>query len=100
MNMKKIEIDFERAAEILKCIAHPVRLQLLNALSDKKTLNVSELQIILNCECEQSMLSHHLTKMKDKGILTSEKEGKFIYYTLVDSKIQNLLGCLSNSTII
>lgn len=83
-----------RVAEILKTIAHPVRLNILNLLIAQETLNVSEIQNQLGCDCEQSMLSHHLNKMKDKAILSSQKNGKYIYYTIQDNNISPLLECI------
>ena len=62
-----------KAAEILKTIAHPVRLEVLNILETYRELSVSDIQEKLSVTIEQSMLSHHLIKMKDKGILASQK---------------------------
>jgi len=89
-----------RMAEILKTIAHPTRLQILKLLHVHDNLTVTDLQDKLDCGCEQSMLSHHLTKMKDKGILKSNKEGKFIYYSLVDSQIVKLFDCMENCKLL
>ena len=83
-----------KMAEILKTIAHPVRLDMLKLLGQNNSMNVSEIQIKLECECEQSMLSHHLNKMKDKGILESFKDGKFMRYSLADKNITNLFECI------
>lgn len=69
-------------AEVLKCIAHPVKLEILRLLSEKVGLCVGEIQNKLGCQCEQSMLSHHLIKMQDKGILNVNKIGKQRFYEL------------------
>ena len=53
-----------RVAEILKTIGHPVRLEILEALEEKEPLSVSEIQEKINLVTEQSLLSHHLIKMK------------------------------------
>jgi len=76
-------------ADLLKCIAHPVKLNILGLLREKESLSVSEIQLMLGCDCGQSMLSHHLIKMKDKGILCSEKQGKNIFYSL---KLKGIAG--------
>lgn len=83
-----------RMAEVLKTIAHPVRLDILKLLGRYEYLNVSDIQDKLDCGCEQSMLSHHLNKMKDKGILESFKDGKFMRYSLADKNITNLFECI------
>jgi len=81
-------------ADLLKCIAHPVKLDILGLLHARDSLSVSEIQTLLGCDCEQSMLSHHLIKMKDKGILSSVKQGKNIYYSIEMTAVANLLPAL------
>lgn len=84
-----------RVAEILKTIAHPLRLEILEALEQDEPLAVSEIQSRLD-SVEQSLLSHHLIKMKDKGILNSQKQGMNVYYSLKDRHILNIFDCLGN----
>ena len=84
----------ELIANLLKCIAHPVKLDILALLDRESSLSVSEIQMMLGCDCEQSMLSHHLIKMKDKGILASSKQGKNIYYSLHLKEIVKILPVL------
>ncbi len=88
----------ERVAEILKTLSHPVRLSVLQNLQKSERLSVSELIEVL--DIEQSLLSHHLTKMKDKGILKSEREGKNIYYSLADVTILKIFDCMSTCGLI
>lgn len=89
----------EMIANLLKCIAHPVKLDILALLNQQEALNVSEIQMMLGCDCEQSMLSHHLIKMKDKGILSSSKQGKNIYYSLQMKEIAGILPVLQSLEI-
>ena len=72
--MEKITQRFDtttiaRVAEILKTIAHPLRLSVLEQLEIHESLSVK--QLMENLDTEQSLLSHHLNKMKDKVILVS-----------------------------
>lgn len=85
----------EQLADLLKCIAHPVKLDIIKLLSAQERLTVSEIQSLLGCNCEQSMLSHHLIKMKDRGVLSSLKNGKFIYYKLENKKINGLIDLIA-----
>lgn len=89
-----------RVAEILKTIAHPVRLEIMLALREHNTLCVGELQEIIPAEVEQSMLSHHLIKMKDKGVLRCEKKGMHVYYSLSDRHILSIFECMSKCDIV
>ena len=102
--MKESKIKSEefvsRIAQILKVIAHPVRLQILAALKEKNPLNVTELAEMITLDVERSLLSHHLIKMRDNGVLRSRKEGMFVYYSIVDKKLFNILDCMETCDII
>jgi ArsR family transcriptional regulator len=59
------------AVNMLKVIAHPVRLAILDLLTENSRMTVLEIQEALNLE--QAIASQHLTLMEDKGVLISEK---------------------------
>ena len=67
-----------RASELLKVVAHPQRLAILDLLGGKKRMCVNDLVEALGIE--QAILSQHLTLMRDKGLLGVEKEGKYSFY--------------------
>jgi len=87
-------------AKIFKTIAHPVRLEVLEILEAEEPLDVSTLCSRISSECEISMMSHHLAKMKDNGILTSDKKGKQVYYRIADRHILNLFDCMENCDLL
>lgn len=84
----------EKAAFILKTVAHPTRLAIVDLLSIQERLSVNEICAIL--ECEQSLLSHHLINMKLKGILRSEKDGLNVFYSLKERDVTKLIECIEN----
>ncbi len=90
--------QLEQVAEVLKVIAHPLRLKILKHLGTEKRSSVSEL--IEETGVEQSLLSHHLIKLKDKGVLNGEREGKNVYYTLADDHILNIFECMEQCDLI
>lgn len=90
INKKK----FEKAAYILKAVAHPTRLAIIQLLDIQENLTVNEICETLNCE--QSLLSHHLINMKLRGILKSHKGGLNVYYSLKEREITKLLSCIEN----
>lgn len=90
----------EQVAHILKAIAHPLRLEILRILEHHEPISVKELSEKLEQNAEQSLLSHHLTKMKDKGILQSEKQGKYILYSLKDRQVLKIFDCMENCELI
>ncbi|MBD2757190.1 ArsR/SmtB family transcription factor [Spirosoma validum] len=84
----------EQAAELLKTIAHPIRLRVLLVLIEQPSINVSTLQTQL--KIDQSALSHHLIKMKDRGLLNNVRRGKEIYYSLADTTFAEAVKLLLN----
>ncbi|MBN1185105.1 MAG: helix-turn-helix transcriptional regulator [Bacteroidales bacterium] len=83
----------ENSANMLKAIAHPMRIAILSFLENGKKLTVTELHELLNIE--QSTTSHHLGILKDKGVLCSKRDGKNTYYFLKNNVLSNIIDCLS-----
>lgn len=97
----KKDIDLgkiKRMAEILKLIGHPIRLKILRVLDENPSLTVAEVQE--KVEIEQSLLSHHLIKMKDKGVLKSSRNGRNINYSLKDRQILKIFDCMERCDVI
>lgn len=88
----------EKAAYVLKAVAHPLRIKIIQMLNENKELNVST--IYKNLNAEQSLISHHLINMRDKGILNIRRSGKNIYYFLVDTTISEVIECIYKSKIL
>ena len=86
VNDLKIE-QLERAANMLKAIAHPMRIAILSHLEDGKRMSVTEIHEV---KIEQSTTSHHLGILKDKGVLASKREGKTLLFFV--SKIYPNIG--------
>jgi len=88
------------AARLLKVIAHPVKLEILQLLGEEEPMDVTSLCDHIGPDCEISMMSHHLAKMKDNGLLKSEKRGKQVFYSIADLSILNLLECLDQCSLV
>ena len=84
--------ELEFAASILKAVAHPIRLSIVQILSQEERLSVNE--ICIRVGSEQSLTSHHLSNMKLKGILGSQREGQRVFYYLKVPALTSLLNCL------
>lgn len=82
----------EKAAFILKTIAHPTRLAVIAMLQSHEELTVNE--IMEKTGCEQSLLSHHLVNMKTKGLLKVRKSGTSAYYSLKEKNLSAVLTCI------
>lgn len=98
--MKTSELNVERlenVANMLKAIAHPMRIAILNMLEGGKKLTVSEIHQQLGIE--QAATSHHLGILKDKGVLYSKREGKNTYYYIKHDNFSRMLDCVSNCPV-
>jgi len=71
-------------AEMCKVFSNPIRLEILNLLRGRE-MSVTEL--MNETKLSQANISQHLSIMKSKGIVISERNGKNIYYKLQNSKI-------------
>ncbi|MBS3074613.1 winged helix-turn-helix transcriptional regulator [Candidatus Pacearchaeota archaeon] len=71
-------------AELCKTFSNPTRLEILNLLKDKE-MSVTEL--IEKTKLSQANISQHLSIMKSKGIVISNRKGKNVYYKLINPKI-------------
>jgi DNA-binding transcriptional ArsR family regulator len=90
-----MNIDFkklENASEMLKAIAHPIRISIVNILEDDKKLSVTEIFQQLNIE--QAVASHHLSILKNKGVLLSERNGKNCIYFLKHQRLSQIISCI------
>ena len=88
----------EKVAFILKTTAHPTRIAIVQLLANQESLSVSDISEKL--QVEQSLLSHHLTGMKLKGILSSTREGKNIFYSLRMRELVEVIQCLAGCTFL
>jgi len=83
-NSKSIEVQ----AKLFRGFSDPSRLSILNALQNG-ALTVSE--IVENTSLTQSNVSNHLACLRDCGLVTSEQQGRFVYYALSDERVEKLL---------
>ncbi len=82
---------YESTAELLKALAHPVRLCIVKGLMDKQC-NVTHMQECL--ELPQSTVSQHLGILKSKGIIKGERKGLEITYSVVDEAVKKIIYAL------
>lgn len=80
-----------RAAEVLKAVAHPIRLQVVEALQDGERC-VGDIVDALGEK--QAIISQQLNVMKNGGILSSRREGAKIFYRLENKNVVRVLSCV------
>jgi len=83
----------ERVSEVLKAIAHPVRLQIVGALEHDE-LCVGEIMEIVGGK--QAITSQQLNMMRTKGVLTARREANKVYYSIANPNVIQLLHCMYN----
>ncbi len=81
------------AAECLRTLAHPHRLRMVQMLLQGK-YTVGELADA--CEIPSHMASEHLRLMQRCGFLEAEKEGRFVYYTVAEPHLGNIMSCIES----
>ena len=81
----------EHAAEVLKAVAHPVRLQIIELLETKE-MCVGD--IVMALGGKQAITSQQLNMMKDKGILNCRRDGAKVYYRIENKNVIKLLNCI------
>ena len=84
----------ERAAAMLKVLAHPKRMAIVDLLGREESLTVTE--IYTRLDMPQAIASQHLITLKDRGVLTSVKQGTKIFYSLHVPKLTDVISCLEN----
>jgi len=88
--MKKIEKeDSESEVDIFKALADPCRIRILKLLREGEFC-VCEIMTALNRP--QSSTSHHLSILKDAGLIKERKEGKWSRYRLADGAVVEMLN--------
>ena len=81
----------EHAAEVLKAIAHPIRLQIVELLQAEE-MCVGDIVDALGRK--QAITSQQLNMMKAKGVLSCRRDGAKVYYRIENRNIIKLLDCI------
>jgi len=79
MRKAKVDINNEKlqiSSEVLRAVAHPLRLKILEFIDQNDMINVNKIYNSLNLE--QSITSQHLRILRLAGLVTTERDGKFI----------------------
>ncbi len=80
-----------RAAAVIKCLGHPLRLRILEALEDGER-TVVELQA--RTGATQAMVSQQLATLRGRGIVTPRRAGQYVRYSIADATVHRILDCV------
>lgn len=84
----------ERLAAVAKAMSEPLRIRILDVLrrSDEP---VCQCELIALYGIRQSLLSHHVKKLVDAGLVTVERRHKWAYYSISPDALKELTAWLS-----
>lgn len=87
-------LDAERLATLAKALAEPIRIRILDVLR-RSDEDVCQCELIALFDIGQSLLSHHMRKLTDAGLVTVERRHKWAYYSIAPDALQELTAWLS-----
>ena len=84
--------DLARMAQVLKLLAHPYRLKIVDILESEEAIPVHGLVDRLGLP--QASVSGHLKKMLRAGLVAAERRGKEVWYSVGDRRSLTILNCM------
>jgi DNA-binding transcriptional ArsR family regulator len=89
LNETKMDyVHMKKAAMILRAVNHKLRQQMIKLLDENKKMTVTDIYVKLRLE--QSVASQHLAILRRAGIVSTDRDGKFIYYGVNYNRIQEV----------
>lgn len=86
--------QLELVAHVLKTISHPTRIGIIHLLKEHGRLTVNEIKEKLTID--QSLISHHLSTMKMKGVLSGYREGRNMFYSIRAKEVLKVIECMKS----
>ena len=89
----KIQSSFDLKANVLKSLAHPTRLFIIDELAREERC-VNDLTELVGADV--STVSKHLSVLKNAGVVLTEKRGTQVCYSLRSSCVLHFFECIDN----
>ncbi len=89
MRKAAIQVENEQlqeSSDLLRALAHPVRLKILEFVDKNRSINVNKIYNALGLE--QSITSQHLKILRETGLVHTHREGKYIHYSLDYARLE------------
>jgi DNA-binding transcriptional ArsR family regulator len=90
---QEIQLDYaelRKAVLVLRAINHKLRQRMIDLLEENERMTVTDIYIKLRLE--QSVASQHLAILRRAGVVATERQGKFIYYSLDKDRLAQISG--------
>jgi len=81
-------IQLKKSAAILRALNHKLRQQIIKLLNESKKMTVTEIYVKLRLE--QSVASQHLAILRIAQLVTTKRDGKFIFYSVNYERIEEI----------
>jgi len=89
MAKQVVNVDFQKAAEIIRSVNHPLRQSIIKLIRNK-ALTVTQIYTAL--KMEQSVVSQHLKILRDVDVVSRQRDGKFIKYLANTERLEQING--------
>lgn len=87
-------LDVDRITAIARALADPLRVRVLDVLR-RSERDVCQCELVALFGVQQSLLSHHVNKLVDAGLVTVERRHRWAYYSLSDNALEELITWLT-----
>lgn len=84
----------EVSSNLLRALAHPLRLKILAFIDSHKSINVNQIYIALSLD--QSIVSQHLRVLREAELVVTERDGKFVHYSVDYARIEKAMKAIRN----
>jgi len=88
---KDIQLDYSelrKAVLVLRAVNHKLRQRIIDLLEENQKMTVTDIYIKLRLE--QSVASQHLAILRRAGVVATDRQGKFIYYSLDTDRLNQI----------
>lgn len=89
--LKEVKLDYadlRKAVLVLRAVNHKLRQRIIDLLEESDTMTVTDIYIKLRLE--QSVASQHLAILRRAGVVITDRQGKFIYYSLDPARLEQI----------
>lgn len=96
---KEVQLDYadlRKAVLVLRAVNHKLRQRIIDLLEDGETMTVTDIYIKLRLE--QSVASQHLAILRRAGVVATDRQGKFIYYSLDKERLSQISSLVEDLT--
>lgn len=88
---KDIQLDYaelRKAVLVLRAVNHKLRQRMIDLLDENERMTVTDIYIKLRLE--QSVASQHLAILRKAGVVATERQGKFIFYSIDKERLSQI----------